>query len=247
MCENTHAVVMVVDSGIITVITKGKEMAIRFKTWVLVLVCFSISLPAMVMAEDYFHTPYNSHISIERGQSKTPGTCSTTWVDGAYCHEGGINYRIGYGYHFSPMWGMELSYGDFGSAVEQGVFPSGGLPAAAPAIAVGPAPYTWTWQAGGWELAGTATLHFGDSFSLIGKLGVIRANTQSETVLYDASNTRYGYSSDETSTNVSTGIAVQYDFNRDYAARILYGYYGKVGHLSKINSSVVSGCLVLKF
>jgi hypothetical protein len=220
---------------------KGKEMAIRFKVWALALVCYSISLPSMVMAENYFKTPYNSYITLDRGQSRTPGTCSSTWVDGAYCNDGGINYRIAYGHHFTPMWGMEISYGNFGKAIEQGVFQT------PPQNAVGPAPYTWTWEAGGWEAAGTATLHFGNSISLIGKLGVLRANTESETVFYDPANTRYSESSTEASNNVSAGIAAQYDFNRDYAARVLFEYYGKLGNLSRINSSVLAACVVFKF
>lgn len=224
--------------------TRGKEMEIHRKTWVLGLVCCSVSLPAMVMAED-FHTPFNSYITLDRGQSKTPGTCSGTYTIGAYCHEGGANYRMAFGHHFTPTWGIEISYGDFGSAEEQGVFST--APPATPTPAAGPAPYTWTWKAGGWELAATGTMHIWNSFSVIGKVGVLRANTESETVFYDANNVRYSGSINDYSNNLSGGIAAQYDFNRDYAVRVLYDYYGKLGDLSKIKSSVAAVCLVLKF
>ena len=223
---------------------KGKEMAIRFKTWASGLICCSISLPAMVMAED-FHTPYNSYITLDRGQSRTPGTCSNTYQAGAYCHEGGGNYRIAFGHHFTEAWGMEISYGDFGRAVEQGVFPT--PPPATPPAAAGPAAYTWRWEAGGWELAATGTLPVWKSLSVIGKLGVLRANTQSETVFQDSAGTWYNSAVHDYSNNVSGGIAAQWDFNRDYAARVLFEYYGKLGDLSKINSSVFAACLVLKF
>jgi hypothetical protein len=200
------------------------------------------------MASD-FHRSYNSHISLNIGQSKTLGTCATTLAEGANCKESGGNFRIAYGYHFTPTWGMEIGYGDFGKGQENGTFP-----ATAPlSDAQGGTAYTWTWDAIGWEIAGTGALHFGDSFSLIGKVGFIRANMGQEvkyTHIIDGSvdsGLPFHRVAHDASNSISSSIGAQYDFNRDYAVRLQYEYFGRLGTEYKIKVGVVSACMLFKF
>ena len=214
-------------------------MAIRFKTLWLALVCYSFSLPAMA---DNFSSPHNSYISLNAGRSKSVNTCASPFSTGANCSENGKVYRIAYGYHFTPTWGMEVSYGDFGNAEERGVIPT---PAGVPGS--GLIPYVWTWEAVGWELAATGTLHFGDSISLIGKVGYVRASAGQEIIVTTSTNELWHAVAHEANNSTSAGIGVQYDFNRSYALHVKYEYFGKLGDLSKVKTSATAACLVLKF
>jgi hypothetical protein len=150
---------------------------------------------------------------------------------------------MAYGYHFNPVWGMEISYGNFGKAKETGTLPS--TPPGVPGS--GPIPYTWSWDAIGWEVAGTGTLHMGNSYSLIGKLGVIRANIGNEIMVTTSTNEAWHSVTHDATTKISSSIGAQYDFNRDYAFRFQYEYFGKIGSTTQIKVSSASACMVLKF
>jgi hypothetical protein len=235
---------------------REEKMEIRLRTWVLTLVCYSFSLPVMANDLTYdnsiasdFHRYYNSHISLNIGQSRTLGTCATTLAEGASCKESGGNFRIAYGHHFTPAWGMEISYGDFGKGHENGVFP------ATPPLpdAEGSTPYTWKWDAIGWEIAGTGSLFIGKSFSLVGKVGFLRANIGQEIIYTHVidgsadSGVPFHRVAHDASNNLSAGIGAQYDFNRDYAARLQFEYFGKLGSVTKIKTGALSACILLKF
>ncbi len=213
----------------------------NFKAWCLALFCVSLAAP--VAAADNFTTKYNSHLILNIGQSNAPGTCAFLYTSGAACSEKGKVFRLGYGYNFTRNWGIEVSYGDFGRASEKNTLPA--TPAGVPGS--GPIPYTWEWSAIGWELAGTGTLHFGDSFSLTGKLGVLRANTGTELMVTTSTNEQWHAVSHDVSNNTSAGLGIRYDFNRDFALRVQYDSFGKLGELSKIKTSAVYGGVLLKF
>ncbi|MDO8312584.1 MAG: outer membrane beta-barrel protein [Sideroxyarcus sp.] len=215
-------------------------MAMRCKVWALTIICGSFALPAMA---DEALNSHNSYISISAGKSSSPGTCASSSAPGATCSEKGNVYRLGYGYHFTPNWGMEISYGDFGQAKEEGVYalPPPGVPGG------GPVPYVWTWDAIGWEVAATGTLHFGNSLSLIGKLGFLRANVGQEYIINTTTNEVWHAVLHEASNNISSSVGAQYDFNEDFALRIQHDRFGKLGNLSKINVSATSASAILKF
>jgi len=218
---------------------RGKQM--QPKIWCIALVCVSLSQPAI--AENIFSTQYNSYISFDAGQSKAPGTCDFLFASGSTCSEKGAVFRLGYGYQFTPTWGTEISYGDFGRASESGI-----LPATPPGVpGSGPIPYTWDWSAIGWELAGTGTLHLGDSLFVTGKLGILRANTGSEIIVTTSTNEIWHAVTHDVSNNISKGISIRYDFNRDFALRLQYTDYGELGEVSKIKTSAINLGLLLKF
>jgi OOP family OmpA-OmpF porin len=217
-------------------------MATRFKEWALALICFTFASP--VLADDLLNTT-NSYVAVNAGMSKSEDTCTYTYVAGATCSENSKIYRIAYGYNFTPAWGMEISYGDFGVAKEEGTFPD--TPAGITPYEATPTPYVWTWDAVGWEIAGTGTLHLGDSFSLIGKLGVYHAQTGSELMVTTQTSGLWHAVSHEDSTGTSAGISAQYDINRDFAMRIQYQNFGKIGTVTKTKVSAATAGIVLKF
>lgn len=219
-------------------------MAIRFITSLLAILAYSASLP--VAADDLFTdhvgSTRNSYISLSTGYAKAKDSCAYTYTAGASCTENGQVSRIAYGYNFTRTWGMEISYGEFGKAKETGIMLT---PAGVPGS--GMIPYDWRWTAVGWEIAATGALHLGKSFSLLGKLGFLRANVGQE-LRVNASNGELWHSvMHEDSNSASATVGGQYDFNNDYACRIQYEYIGKLGSVSKIKTSAVLAGFLLKF
>lgn len=194
-------------------------------------------------AADIFTTKYNSYVSLNTGRSSAPGTCAYLYAAGASCSEKGTTFRLGYGYQFNRYLALEVSYGDFGTAKEQGILPS--TPAGVPGS--GPIPYTWEWTAIGWEVAGTATLPLGDSLSLTGKIGALRADVGSEVIVTTSTNEIWHAVTRSTSSNLSKGISLRYEINRDFALRLQYQDFGELGDPSKIRTKAASLDILLKF
>ncbi len=218
---------------------KKDNMGAHIKTLALSLMASSLTIPAMA---DGLLQP-QSYLSLSAGLSNSPGTCASLYTSGASCSEKSSVYRLGYGYHFTPTWGMEISYGDFGRAKEEGMFavPPPGVPGG------GPIPYVWTYEAVRWEIAATGTLPLNESFSLIGKLGFIRANIGQETSMITTTNEVWHSVSHDDSNHISPSLGVQYDFNRDFALRVSHDRFGKLGKSFKTNVSATYASLILKF
>lgn len=208
--------------------------------WVAFII-FSLALPAH--AANRNTNKQNSYIAINAGLSNSAGTCASSLSTNATCNEKDKVYRLGYGYRFTPNWGMEISYGDFGQAREWGTLAA--TPAGVPGS--GPIPYVWTWGAIGWEIAGTGTLHISDSLSLTGKLGVLNSNAGTEISVITSTNEKWHAVSHEYSNSVSSGLGLQYDFNQDFALRLQHENFGKLGTASKIKVSTTWAGLLLKF
>lgn len=138
---------------------------------------------------------------------------------------------------------MEVSYGDFGRAEAHGVYST----PPPPIPGVGPLPYVWNWDAVGREIAATGTLHLGDSISLIGKAGFVRAFVGQEVRLTDSFGTPWHAVTHEDNNSTSNSISIQYDFNRDYGLRLQYANFGKLGSVNKIKVSAATADIVLKF
>lgn len=122
-------------------------------------------------------------------------------------------YKLFGGYRFNSTFGIEGSYIDFGkekfnwtySPVESG---SGTLSATA------------------FALAATGRLPLGDSFALLGKLGL--ASTQ---IKHRESWSQPGYSENISNNHSSTvpvvGLGAEYAFGKNIALRAEYEFYGK--------------------
>ncbi len=164
----------------------------------------SVVSMAPVMAESFY-------TALDVGQSKEKDACTGLPAGTTGCKNTASMFRLAGGYQFSPMWGAEVSYGDYGRA-------SCGIQTAC------------EWKVSGVQLAGTGTFPIASSFSLLGKIGVARTDLK----IYG------GGGGAATSTKIAYGIGAQYDFVRNISARVQYEDLGNVGDSNTGGSSKVS-------
>jgi OOP family OmpA-OmpF porin len=129
-----------------------------------------------------------------RGTNSTVGAVSVTGGDSS---KGSA--KIYGGFQFTPNWGLEAQYSDLGSrnytVTNAGVVTTGSA------------------RSSQYSLAGTGTLPMGNSFALIGKLGV--------------SANRAGYPGSNNKTSVMAGVGVSYSITPRLAVRLEYEDFGK--------------------
>lgn len=185
-----------------------------------------------------FATDNGFYGALDVGQTKAGDACSTsglpagTTVTG--CKDTATLYRIAGGYQFAPMWGTEISYGDYGKATLGTVnnFPGVGT-------------FTGDWKLSGLQVSGTGTFPLGNAFSLIGKLGIARTDLKLTGTGGGAS-----VSLSATSTKLAYGIGAQYDFTKSIAVRAQYEGLGTVGDTNTTGTakvSLLSAGIVFKF
>jgi len=141
-------------------------MTIRYKFWALALTFSMLAAPAM--ADD----TEGAYVFITAGMSKMQNGCQSGWVTTtlpanaigpvATCNENHAVFRAGVGYQYTPMWGLEASYGQFGSANSNGFTSLGGTPSS----------YEWQIKALGLAVQAVATMHMSEALSVFGKFGV---------------------------------------------------------------------------
>jgi OOP family OmpA-OmpF porin len=137
------------------------------------------------------------------GQSKID--CSTGGVAGVSCDDTDTAFRIFGGYQFNKHFGVELGYADLGSATISG------------------AGITASVEAKAWDLVAVGRLPISEQFSVFGKLGMYRADSDL------SSNTPLIGSASDTNTDITYGIGLQYDFNKNFGLRAEWQQYKKVG------------------
>jgi OOP family OmpA-OmpF porin len=190
-------------------------MVINYKVYGAVLIFGMAVSPAMA---DSFYGAFDV------GQTTAKDACTGLPAGVSGCKDTATLFRIAGGYQFAPMWGAEVSYGDYGKA-SAGTLGS----------------LSVDWQLSGLEVSGTGTFPLGNAFSLIGKLGI--AQTKIEL-------TGGGASVSATSTKLAYGIGAQYDFTKNISVRAQYEDLGTVGDENTTGTSKVtllSAGIVLKF
>lgn len=224
-----------------------------FKSWVWMLLGCTVSMSSLAQGDDFKAKTTKSYVLLSAGRSNTPAACdnSSRYLVDSSCSSKGTIYRIGYGYNITSFWAMELSYGDFAHAREDGwdsappLLVTGGLPATQPVQ------YYRTWSATGWEIATVGTLHLGEHLSLHGKAGWLRANVEEEIWWYPLSGPTAGelwharYKEANNTASVSGGL--QFDFNRDVGLRFQVNRYNKLGGTYKYKTTSVLASAVFKF
>jgi OOP family OmpA-OmpF porin len=91
-----------------------------------------------------------------------------------------------------------------------------------------------------WELVAVGSWPFADKFSLYGKLGLYRGDT-------DAS--APGISVSETNTDLTYGFGLRWDFTKNLGARLEYQVYKDVGggDVGESDAEVMSVGVIWKF
>jgi len=171
-----------------------------------------------------------AYVALDGGQSKASDAC-TGLPAGWSCSDTATAWRVAGGYNFTPMWGVELSYGDFGKAALSG-----------PLLGV---PVSGNWKGTAWQLSGTGTFAINESFSILARIGVVNS-----TAKLDVSVPGYGSGGASASkTTAGFGIGAQYDFSKMFGIRAQYEDLGKWGDSSTGESKVtlISAGLVFHF
>jgi len=190
-------------------------------TCVAVIFCMSVS---SAMAGSYY-------VAADFGRTTAIDNCNEPPFVGSYgCEDTASLWRVAAGYQFTPMWGAEFSYGDYGKA-------NGWVNGAALTEE--------DWRVDGIQLSGIGTFPIAGGFSVIGKLGISRTTAYIHAIYYGAS-----ISQSATNATFSAGIGAQYDFNINVMARVQYESLGNVGDSNTIGTSKVtllSAGIVYKF
>lgn len=194
-------------------------MKIDFKVLAAALMLGTIASPAM--AENFYG-------AIDIGQSKGSDICTNLPAGINGCQDTGTLLRIAGGLQFAPMWGTELSYGTLGNE------------SAGTGLGI-----TGKWQGSALQVSGIGTFPVANGFSIIGKLGIVRADLE-----VSGSYLGTGFDYTATTTNVAYGIGAQFDLSHNAAIRAQYENYGTLGDASTTGTSKVSSLsigLVYKF
>ncbi len=195
-------------------------MQFRFNILGLVLIGYLITSPAFA-AETW-----NSALVLSAGYAKEQGACksilASIYIPGGNCSERHSAFRLAYDYQFTPLWGLEISYGDLAKAEINGMSITGFSGA-------------WKMKSTGWAIAGTGTFPMGGGVSLLGKIGAVRAEFDESFSAYCTicSGAPGIYEAGDNlriktaKSSLTYGLGLQYDFNKTYALRAQYENFGK--------------------
>jgi OOP family OmpA-OmpF porin len=183
--------------------TKGKNVALAL------ISVAALGLPSISMAQSTMSTLTSMgpergfYVGGSVGQSKID--CDTGGVPGASCDDSDTAYRIFGGYQFNKHLAVELGYNQFGEAR-----------ASVGAISV-------TGEAKGWDLVAVGTLPISQQFAVFGKLGMHMTDFDVSTNVPGVGN------SSESNSDLTYGVGLQYNFNKNLGLRAEWQQFKKVG------------------
>ena len=157
------------------------------------------------------------------GQTTASDGCSGIILPGITCNDSDTAWRILGGYQIDRNFAVELGYHDFGKVKAAGFGVNGEV------------------TANVWELVAVGTLPLRNRFSVYGKLGGYRGDTQLRS--------NAGFSGSDTNTDITFGAGARYDFSPQIVLRAEYQAYQSVGG-STVGSSdfdVISVGALFKF
>lgn len=221
-------------------------MVMRIKFWVFILVLLSI--PTLAAAADMGK---KHSLIFSGGQSRAINGCESPWAKlgtpSSECAENSAIYRTAYNYRLTPTWGIEVSGGDLGRPRVKGTYQGG--------------PSNWEMKIEGWTIAGIGIIPIGKSFSLFGKLGIVRSHFRESYGVTLNGLPFYGVSFNGVQTLVegrnapTYGAGFQIDFTKSFGLRLQYENFGQydiysaygVSNPDKISISAVSAGLAFHF
>lgn len=150
------------------------------------------------------------------GLAEARSICNTTWLPAGTtiggCDNKDQGWKVYGGYQFTPHWGAEVGYLDFGKQ-RWAVAVGGALPAIAEA------------EATAWQLAGTGTLPIIPGLGIFGKLGLYRSDIDVR-----ANGTGVSASANGRSTDYMWGVGGQWNWGRNLSMRIEWERFNNVGN-----------------
>jgi OmpA-OmpF porin, OOP family len=137
------------------------------------------------------------------GQSKID--CDTSGIPGASCDDSDTAWRIFGGYQFNRHVAVELGYSTLGEA------------------SISLAGARATVEAKAWDVMAVGILPVADRFSVYGKLGWFKADTDLSTNIPGTAN------GSDSSSGLTYAIGVGYDFSKNFGLRAEWQQYKDVG------------------
>jgi OOP family OmpA-OmpF porin len=180
---------------------------------------------AMLVAGPTLAQDVGWYVGATLGQSEAGDTCSGVAGSGVSCDDKDTAWRILGGYQFNRNFAVELGYTDLGEVSASG--PGGNVSVESTAF----------------EVVAVGMMPIADKFSIYGKLGMYRAET-------DADVSVAGFSSaSESNTDLTFGVGVRYDFARNLGVRAEYQKYSDVGggNIGEDDVDVISVGVIWKF
>lgn len=181
----------------------------------LVTLVLGISMSNAAMADSS-----NMYVALDAGQSKFSDACTGAPAS-VSCKDTDTALRIGGGYNFTPMWGVEVSYADLGKAAFSGTL--SGIP------------FNGSAKGTALQISGTGTFAINDAFSILAKVGLVDS-----TLKLDVTVPGFGAAgTSATKANVGFGVGAQYNFNKNVGVRVQYEDLGTFGDSSTTGTSKV--------
>lgn len=227
-------------------------MKIHCKILALALTCCLLTSTAMAEDEG------SAYVTISAGQSYASNACQSGWIAAVAaaggtgsCSSKSVAYRAGFGYQYTPMWGLEVNYGQFGYASSDGNVVVPGL--------AGTSSYAWQLRAIGLALQATATLHMGDALSVFGKFGIARVEFDERMYVWNINipapyvNVYYNPVVNAARNTPALGAGVQLDVTPHSAIRAMVETFGShdiyniYGQSTKVSLRTVSVGYMYKY
>jgi len=166
----------------------------------------ALALPAIGMAQ--MTGPDSSwYVGGSVGQSKFDVDCTGA----STCDDSDTAFRVFGGYMFNKHFGAELGYADLGKLTLSGAIPPFGTVSANIKVKA-------------WDLVAVGVLPIADKFSVYGKLGMYRADSD-----FSASALGVSASTSDSNTDLTYTLGAGYDFSKNLGIRGEWQRYSKVG------------------
>lgn len=177
----------------------------------------AIAFSGAAVAQD---TGFYAGLSL--GQSTADDACTGVSGPGISCDDKDTAWKILGGYQFNRHFAVELGYTDLGEVSASG--PGGSVSV----------------ESSAFEVVAVGMMPIADKFSIYGKLGVYRGET-------DAS--APGVSISESTTDLTFGIGARYDFTRNLGVRAEWQKYSDVGggEIGEADVDVISVGVIFRF
>lgn len=196
------------------------------------------ALPGMALGFVLAASPalaQNLYVAGDFGLARASDACRGMDLAGITgCKNTASAWRVSVGYDFTPNWGAELGFADYGSAA-LGV-------ATVPVVFAGRTfpvgASLGQWKAWGYELAGIGTMPLSREFGVFGKLGLAQT-----TINLTVPGTR------SVTNTIAWGFGAKYAVTRSFAIRVQYERIGVIGDYvttRRTGATLISGGVVFR-
>lgn len=147
------------------------------------------------------------------------------------CDDSDTSWRVFGGYQFNRNFALELGYINLGEARVAGTVPPFGTVSA-------------TFESTAFDLVAVGSMPIADRFSIYGKIGLYRADTDVDVAVGAGAGTE-----SDTNADITFGIGVRYDFTRNLGVRAEWQRYSDVtaGEFGESDLDVISVGVLFRF